>query len=202
MSPPWMPCFFSSARKRAVGIAETMPADGDRQHLQPRAQIARHRFHRRDIAAVAGDEDKLAQAGARQAVAELGPGRDRGRCRQGQGAGVGQMLGGHADALHRQERHREIVRQEIAHARQIGLGNVGIDAERQMRAVLLDRGERQHRDPARGVAAGNVLPGHLHPVALRQHSVAHSQISSVSPIVACVVARSNRCRGLRLFAPH
>ena len=179
MSPPWMPCFFSSVENVAVGIAEAMPADGDRKHAEPRAQIARHRFHRRDIAAVAGDEDKLAQTGARQTVAELGPGRDRGRRRQRQRAGKSQMLGGNADALHRQERHRQIVRQQIADARQIGLGDVGVDAERQMRAVLLDRGKRQHRDPARGIAAGDVLPGHLHPVALRQHSSAHSQISSV-----------------------
>ncbi len=94
-------------RKRPVGIAEAMPADGDRKHAEPRAQIARHRFHRRDIAAVAGDENKLAQTGAGQTVAELGPGRDRGRRRQRQRAGKSQMLGGDADALHRQERHRE-----------------------------------------------------------------------------------------------
>ena len=39
-----------------------------------------------------------------------------------------------------------------------------------MRPVLLDRGERQHGDPARGVGAGagDLLPGHVHPVAFGQ----------------------------------
>ena len=154
--------------ERAVRIAEAMPADRHRQHAEPRAQIARHDFHGRDIAAVAGDQDQLAHAGARQALAELGPGRDRGRRRKRQRAGIGQMLGGDADPLHRQERHRQVFGQDFFDPRQIGFGDVGVDAERQMRPVLLDRGERQHGDPARGVGAGDVLPGHVHPVAFGQ----------------------------------
>src|SRR5690349_1186891 len=44
-----------------------------------------------------------------------------------------------------------------------------------MGTVLLDRGERQHCDPAPGRRAGNVLPGHIQPVAFRQrHRGSHS----------------------------
>jgi len=39
--------------KYAVRITETVPADGDRQHAKARAQIARHKLHGRDIAAMA-----------------------------------------------------------------------------------------------------------------------------------------------------
>ena len=67
------------ARERALRIAEAVPADGDGEHAEPRAQIARHQFHRRDVAAMAGDKEELAQPGARKAFADLGPGADRGR---------------------------------------------------------------------------------------------------------------------------
>ena len=44
----------------------------------------------------------------------------------------------------------------FADPRQIGFGDEGIDAERQMRPVLLDRGERQYGDPAPGFGAGDI----------------------------------------------
>ncbi len=59
------------------------------------------------------------------------------------------MLGRDADALHRKEGDRQLVRQNFADPLQIGLGDKRIDAERQMRPMLLHRGERQHGDPAR-----------------------------------------------------
>ena len=79
------------------------------------------------------------------------------------------MLDRHADALHRQERHGQVRGEHIAHAREIGFADEGINPERQMRPVLLDRGERQDGDPAPGCGAGlgDVLPGHLHPIAFR-----------------------------------
>ena len=77
------------------------------------------------------------------------------------------MLHGDADTLHRQEGHRKLVGEDVANPRQVGFGDEGVDAERQMRPVLLHRGERQHRDPAcrGGAGLGNLLPGHLHPIA-------------------------------------
>ena len=172
------------AGKRVIRITEAVPADGDRQHAEPRAQVARHQLHRRDIAAVAGDQHELAHAGAREAFADLGPGSDRGRRRQGQRAGKGEMLDRNADALHRQEGHRQVSGEHIADARQIGFGDERIDAERQMRPVLLDRGKRQHGDPARrrGAGVGDILPGHLHPVAFRQ---IHRLVLSRQAVTLC-----------------
>ena len=42
--------------------------------------------------------------------------------------------------------------QQLAHARQIGLADQDVGFQRQMRAVLFGRRQRQHRDPARGVS--------------------------------------------------
>ena len=67
------------------------------------------------------------------------------------------MLGGNADRLQRQEGDRERCGQQFAHPRQIGLADQDVGAERQMRAVLFGRRQRQHRDPARGV--GSAISG-------------------------------------------
>jgi hypothetical protein len=119
---------------------------------------------------MAGDEYELAQAGARDAVADLGPGRDGGRGRYCQRSRKSKMLDRDADPLHRQKRDRKLGRQEGSHARQIGFGYVAVDAERQMRPVLLHRGKRQHGDPAlhRVAGSGDLLPGHFLPVVSGQ----------------------------------
>ena len=175
---------FLVGRERAVRIAEAVPANRDGEHAEPRTQVARHRFHGGDVAAMARHQHELAHAGARQAFAELGPGRHRGRGRQCERARKRQMLRRNADALHRQKRDGQVGGQKLLYARQIGFGDIGIDAERQVRAVLFDRGQRQHRDPARSRAGrpGNVLPGHLHPVAPGQRHPRHSLIVAVLSI--------------------
>ncbi len=80
------------------------------------------------------------------------------------------MLDGNADALHWEERNRQVVGKYFTNPRQVRLGDEGIDAQRQMRPMLLHCRERQHRDPAGGLSAGgrDLLPRHVHPVALRQ----------------------------------
>ena len=75
--------------------------------------------------------------------------RERGFGRERQRAGKRPVLVRGADRLHRQEQRREFFGQQRAHARQIRLRDVGIDADRQMRPVLLDRRDRQHRDAVR-----------------------------------------------------
>src|SRR5690242_4669489 len=90
---------------------------------------------------------------------KLGPGGDGGLGRERKGAGVSEMLGGNADALDRQKRHREIIGQHLAGPGQISLGDETVDAERQVRAMLLHRGKRQQRDLALGPRAGDLLPG-------------------------------------------
>ena len=61
------------------------------------------------------------------------------------------MLGGNADRLQRQKGDGKRGRQQLAHPRQIGLADQDVGFQRQMRAVLFGRRQRQHRDPARGV---------------------------------------------------
>ena len=73
-----MPCFFFFTGKHVVRIAEAVPTDGDRQHAQPRAQVARHKFQGRDITAMAGDEHQLAQPGTRETLTKFGPRGDGG----------------------------------------------------------------------------------------------------------------------------
>ena len=146
-----------------------MPAHRDRQHPKAGAQIARHEFHDGDIAAMAGDEHELADAGAREAFADLGPGGNRRRCRERQRTRKRDMLDRDADALQRQKGYRKFVGKAVANPRQIGFGDECVDAERKMRPMLFHRRKRQHRNPAGrvGACAGNVLPGHVHPVASR-----------------------------------
>jgi hypothetical protein len=126
-----------------------VPADNDSKQPEPRAQVARNQFHRGDIAGMAGDKDEFANPGSRHALAKLGPCRDRGGGRECERAGIGEVLSRNADALRRQERDRQVRRQIVPHPPQVGFGNERIDAERQMRPVLLDGCERQHGDPAR-----------------------------------------------------
>ena len=77
------------------------------------------------------------------------------------------MFGGNADRLQRQKGDGKRGRQQLAHPRQIGLADQDVGFERQMRAVLFDRRQRQHRDPARGVGPGDSGPVDLGPVAGR-----------------------------------
>src|SRR5436305_197788 len=58
------------------------------------------------------------------------------------------MLGRDADLLHRKESRREPHWQQLPDPRQIRFRDQHVGPKRQMRAVLLGRSQRQHRDPA------------------------------------------------------
>ena len=81
------------------------------------------------------------------------------------------MLGGNADRLQWQKGDGKRDRQQLAHPRQIGLADQHVGFQRQMRAVLFGRRQRQHGDPARGVGLrtglGDVGPADVGPVAGR-----------------------------------
>jgi len=133
----------------------------------------------------------------RDALAKLDPGRDCGRRRQAERSRIGQMLGRNPYALCGEKSDREIRRQNVERARQIRIGNVTIDAERQMRPMLLDRGQGQNRDPAFRRCGGDLLPGHIEPVAFRQrHNFTRLGLSNLTlvraySIVASPAGRSN-----------
>ncbi len=123
---------------------------------------------RRAVAAMARDHHELPDAGARHALAERHPAFQRDLCRQRQRARIIDVLGGNPDRLQRQEGHGDIVGQEFAHPRQIGLRDHDIGADGQMRAMLFGRRQRQHRDPSRRCGLGNVGPVDVGPVAGRE----------------------------------
>ena len=158
-------------REQPVRIAEPVPGRDHDQHAEADPQVARDQLDGLQVAAMAGHQHELAQAGAMQRFGDLAPRLEGGRGGKRQRAGEIEVLVRLADLLHRQERHRQSLRQQGAHARQIGLADVAVDAERQMRPVLLDRRDRQHGDPAHRVGAQNVRPGHVEPVALGKHVI-------------------------------
>src|ERR1700754_1976889 len=83
------------------------------------------------------------------------------------------MLGRNADLFDRQERRREPRRQQFAHPRKVRFRDQDVGTQRQMRAVLLGRRQRQHRDPARRVLPGDVRPVDRGPVTGRGHQARH-----------------------------
>ena len=155
-------------RKQSLRRAETGPSGGDDQKSVLRAQILRDQAHRRAVAAVARDHHELPDAGARDAFAERHPALQRDFGRQRQRARIVDMLGGNPDRLQRQEGHRDVVGQQLAHPREIGLRDHDVGAEGQMRTVLLGRRQRQHRDPLRRRGLGNAGPVDVGPVAGRE----------------------------------
>ena len=146
-----MPCRSLFFGKQSIRYAEAKPARGDDEHLMMRAQILRHQRHRRAVAAVARHHHQLPDPGSRDAFADRHPFLQCDVGRQRLRAGIIDMLGGNADRLYGQESDRKCCRQQLAHARQIGLADQDVGFQRQMRAVLFGRRQRQHRDPARGV---------------------------------------------------
>ena len=145
--------------------AEAPPGAVHHQHLAGDAQLARHHLEQRGIAAMRVDHHQLADAGAVHRLAELRPGGQRRLRGQRQRAGGAQVLVGLAHRLHRQHQRVDIVADQ-RHGRRHHVGRDGrVGRHRQMRPVLLDRGNRQHRDGARRVEAGKVGGGEVAPVA-------------------------------------
>ena len=77
-----------------------------------------------------------------------------------------------ADRLQRQDEHVEVVRHERRHAPEIALVDEGVDADRQMRSVLLDRRDGQDRDRAVHVAGAEIFRRQIEPET-RRHVVLH-----------------------------
>ncbi len=155
--------------RQAVGMAEARPRRPDHQHLVAHAELARDDVDHRHVAAVGVDQDELLDAGAVDAVADVEPELRRGLPGRRERAGRGDVLVRLADRLDRQEGDRQLLRQELDGAGDHALGDAGVGEDREMRPVLLDRGNGEDRDPARGVALREVARRHLGPAASRKH---------------------------------
>ena len=133
-------------------MAEARPRGRHHQHVVADAELARDDVDHRHVAAVRVDDDQLLDAGAVDAVADVEPEFCRRLPGAGQRSRRRDVLVRFADRLHRQERHRQVVGQELDRPPDHALGDAGVGVDRQMRPMLLDRRDRQHGDPARRVA--------------------------------------------------
>jgi hypothetical protein len=117
---------------------------------------------------VAVGDDQPADAGARHALADFGPQPGEGLGRQGQGAGERLVLVGLADRHQRQKRGRQIGRQPAQHLVDDTLIDARVDRDREVRSVLFDGADRQHRDHPLAVERGEIRGGHFLPELRRK----------------------------------
>ena len=157
-------------RKESLRVAERVPAGVHREHAAADAQLPHDGGEDGDIAAMRIDEYELPAAGPGDALADLGPGaRDR-LHGKGQRPRVLDVLVRLADRLKRQDKDRQVGGNARDRPGQIALVDEGVDADRQMRPVLLDRGDRQDRDDLAHVRCGEVAPAHFRPELRRKHA--------------------------------
>ena len=127
-----------------IGQRQAEPAAAVDQQAAALAQLARHDVHGRHVAAMAVEQQQLPHARARHALAQLGPQRDQRGGRERERARVGQVLGGQAHVLRRQEQRRQAGGQQRQRGGDHALQERGIDRQRQVRPMLLDGGHGQH----------------------------------------------------------
>ena len=90
------------------------------------------------------------------------------------------MLVRFADRLDRQGEDVEIVRYERGGAVEIALVDEGVDADRQMRTVLLDRGDGEERDRPVHVARPEILRRQVEPVTQGHHLSSSSRAAAIT----------------------
>ena len=119
--------------------------------------------------------------------------RDQRLERQRQRAGIFDVLVRRADRLQRQEQHRQVGGQARDRAREIALADERVDADRQMRPVLLDRRDAAAPRRLAHVGGGEVAPRHLGPKPGWRHRSPWPQPHRPSP------ARGEKGRRGRLW---
>ena len=132
--------------ERARGQAEAHPRRLHHQQIVPLAQLPGDDAHQLLVAAVRVDDDELADAGARDRGTERAPVIDQRRRRYRQGTGVPDVLVRLPDALDRQHAHVERFGQALGHRREHARHDGLVGRHRQVRSVLFDRRDRQHRE--------------------------------------------------------
>ena len=135
----------------------------DHEQVLLLAQAERGRVERRPVAAMAVAEHQPPDAGARQRRAVRLHDRAQQRGIQADGAGEARVLAARPDRHGRQHPGREVVRQVLEGARQQAAADVQVGGEGQVRAVLLEGGQRQHDHRValgqpRGLDRGQRLP--------------------------------------------
>jgi hypothetical protein len=138
---------------------------------QPHPQVLRDDARHVRLSAVGVHEHQLAHAGAVHRFADLVPDPHQRPGAERERAGERGVLVALADLLRGQNQHarrRDARQRGIEHR----AADAGVDVERQVRPVLLDRRDRQHGDRALRIERGEVFPGQRGPAAMeRGHGV-------------------------------
>ena len=148
--------------------ARRVPAVRDRNDAEAHAQIARHDLHDLRLSAVAVEQDELPHPGAGDQLADLGPEPGERPGRQAERAREGEMLVALADRQQRQDRDRQLFGHQLERTRDDSLIDAGVDHDRKVRTVLLDRADRQQRDDPPRIQPCELGGGHVLPEAPRQ----------------------------------
>ena len=145
------------------------PAAVNHQQAMLLAQLPRHDVHAADVAAVGVKEQQFFHPGAGHTCANVAPQRQQGGRLQAQGAGKGLVLTTQANGLGGQGQGRNVGGQLRQGGGHNALGQRGIDAQGQMRAMLLGGPQGQHGNGLGGQALGlrqrKVVGRYLGPIA-------------------------------------
>ncbi len=154
-------------RVEAGRQAEARPMGGDDQHSEPHPQLTGDDADHLGIAAMGADDNELAQASAMHGLADLCPDADEVLRRNADGARRAQVLVRFPDRLHRQDQRPEVGGQARQHGREHAFADRGVGHHGQVRAVLLDRRHRQHRNRGMGIELRELARLELRPETLR-----------------------------------
>ncbi len=169
-------------REGLIGIAEAMPRGRHHQHAEPHPEIARHDVEAAHVAAMRIDEDQLADAGPMDALADLGPGADDGVRPRGSACPDRRCARSTCRCSGPAGTAPECRPAASPPPPQIAFHDEGVDADGQMRAMLLDGRDRQHRDMAAHVCRAEILPRPLGPELRWDRLVSHGSRPATASI--------------------
>ena len=166
-----MPYLLLVIADHTFRMTETAPLGRDHRHLMAHAQFARDDAHDVDIAAVGIDDHHLPQPGFGNLRTNRRPDGDEQLGTERQRAGAVDVFVGLADLLCRKHQDIQILRPLPLQLRQHAGRDGDIRCDRQMRAVLFRRGDRQNGNRGLGGEAGKIVCIELVPVKRRSHAV-------------------------------
>ena len=168
-----MSCTISAGSNKPGQRAEREVRRPHDEHAELRAQPYGEEIDEGLLPAVRVEDDELAQPGARDAAADVGPDVEQRRVADRKRAREARVLRAQADVLGRQD-EQGYVGGPAARAppgRSPSLISASVD-KRQMRAVLLDGRDGQQRDGSLGVDAAEIRRRQVLPVAAAHRAVA------------------------------
>ena len=131
-------------RTSRIQQRQVEPVDAVHQQTKPGAQVPRHHIKQADLPAMGVEQHQLFDTRGGHGLGDVGPQPEDGVGFERECAGKRRVFRAETDGLRGQKQHRLAGRQ----VRQRGCHNTldqgGVHVQRQMRAVLLNRGHGQH----------------------------------------------------------